>query len=77
MVRQAATTADIMGRTFQSLSWVCVGSDEEEDDAPACDDDAPVCGGDDDVDGCGFVVKCRYLHMARNRSLVIRSAMGR
>ena len=52
MVWQVATTADIMGRTFQSLSWVCVGSDEEEDDAPVW------VGDDDDVDvgGCGFVV---------------------
>ena len=59
MVWQVATTADIMGRTFQSLSWVCVGSDEEEDDAPTCDDDTPVWVGDDDdvdVGGCGFVV---------------------
>ena len=41
-MRQAATTADIMGRTFQSLSWVRVGSDGEEDDAPECDVDAPA-----------------------------------
>ena len=71
---QAATTADIMGRTFHSLSWVRVGDDEEEDDAPDVDD-APVAVDDDD--GGGVVVKCRYLQMARKRSLVIRSAMGR
>ena len=69
-MRQAATTADIMGRTFHSLSWVRVGSDGEEDDVHGDD-----VHGDDD--GGGVVVKWRYLQMARKRSLVIRSAMGR
>ena len=73
-MRQAATTADIMGRTFHNLSWVRVGSDEEEDDAPADDDDALAV---DEGDGDGFVVKWRNLQMAMKRSLVIRSAMGR
>ena len=78
MVRQAATTADIMGRTFHSLSWVLVGSDGEEDDmhdVDAPDVDAPAAVGDDD--GGGVVVKCRYLQIAKNRSLVICSATGR
>ena len=74
MARQVATTADIMGQTFHSLSWVRVGSDEGEDDAPDVDD-APAAVGDDD--GGGVVVKCRYLQMAKNRSLVIRSATER
>ena len=38
-MRPAATTADIMGRTFQTLSWVCVGSAGEEYDTPAAADD--------------------------------------
>ena len=73
-MRQAATTADIMGRT---LSRVCVGSAGEEDDAPADDDDdAPAVGGGEGGGG-SLRVKWRNLHMSRKRSLVIRSAMGR
>ena len=75
-MRQAATTADIMGRTFQSLSWVRMGS-AEEDDAPANDDDdddAPDGGG-----GGGGVLgtQWRNRRISRKRSLVIRSAMGK
>ena len=73
-MRQAATTADIMGRTFHNLSWVRVGSDEE-DDAPA--DDGDALSAVDEGDGDGFVVKWRNLQMAMKRSLVIPSAMGR
>ena len=73
-MRQAATIADIMGLTFHNLSWVRVESDEE-DDAPVVD---AVVGDDEGGGDIGsFGVKWRYLHMAKKRSLVIRSAMGR
>ena len=48
MARQAATTADIMGRTFQSLSSVRGGSDEEDAVHGMVDD---VHGVVDDVHG--------------------------
>ena len=64
-----------MGRTFHSLSWVRVGSNGEEDDVRGDDVHGDDVHGDDD--GGWVVVKCRYLQMARKRSLVIRYAMGR
>ena len=49
MAQQAATTADIMGWTFQSRSWVRVRSDGEDGDN---DDNADDDGDDaDDDDG--------------------------
>ena len=79
-----------MGRTFQSLSWVRVGSDGEDDDNDADDDDDDADDDDEDdaveddddndddcVHGDGLGVKWRYLQIAIKRSLVIRSAMGR
>jgi len=76
-----------MDWTFQSLSWVRVGSDGEEDDNDADDDDDDANDDDDGVvedaddDDCvhggGLEVKWRYLQIAMKRSLVIRSAMGR
>lgn len=58
-MRQAATTANIMGWTFQSLSWVCV----EPDGEGVCEDV------DEDGDGDGLVVKWRKQAMDMKRSL--------
>ena len=67
-----------MGRTFQCLSSVRGGSDEEDDVHGMVDD---VHGAVDDVHGVvddvGLVVKCKKREMAMKRSLVIRSVMGR
>ena len=56
-MRQAATTADIMGRTFQSLFWV-LGPGAEEDDMPADDDGPEMEAG---VADTGLEVKWRNL----------------
>ena len=71
-----STQKKIMGRTFQSLSWVRVGSAGEEDDAPAYDDDdnAPDGGGGG---GGTLGTKWRNRHISKKRSLVIHSPMGR
>ena len=66
-----------MVRTFQSLSWVRGGSDDEDVVHGMVD---YVHGVVDDVHGVvddvGLVVKCRKREMAMKRSLVIRSVMG-
>ena len=62
MVRQAATTADIMGRTFHKWSMGCWGSDGADDntevdvncDAPAHDDALAADDGE-------LRVKCKIL----------------
>ena len=56
----------LRGRTFQSLSWVCVEPDGEG-----------VCGDvDEHGDGDGLVVKWRKRAMDVKRSLEIRLATG-